>query len=86
MKKKNADKILILNEILKGDFNYDAGKQEVSVGTGKEYAAIHQFGGITAPGSMIPGKEIPSRPFLGLSDDDETEILNIIRDYVADAL
>ena len=42
------------------------------------YAAIQQFGGTTSPKSMIPGREIPSRPFLGLSQEDEGEVMAIL--------
>lgn len=33
------------------------------------YAAMHQFGGITAANSMIPGKSIPARPFMPVDSD-----------------
>lgn len=33
------------------------------------YAAMHQFGGTTAANSMIPGKNIPARPFLPIYQD-----------------
>lgn len=35
-----------------------------SIGSNKRYAAMHMFGGVTSPKSMIPGKRIPARPFL----------------------
>lgn len=38
---------------------------------GKEYAAIHQFGGVTSAGSWIPGKTIPARPFMPVSASGE---------------
>ena len=33
------------------------------------YAAMHQFGGTTAANSMIPGKNIPARPYLPIYQD-----------------
>jgi phage gpG-like protein len=42
---------------------------------------MQQFGGTTSPRSMIPGKRIPARPFLGISDSDETMILKTVNDY-----
>ncbi|QIJ05526.1 hypothetical protein [Shewanella chilikensis] len=37
-----------------------------------------------SPKSMIPGKETPSRPFLGLSEEDEKEVFKIVKDYILD--
>lgn len=56
---------------------------EVEIGSNLVYAAIHQFGGADA------GKpEIPARPYLGISDDDAAEILDVVdgwtNDLVAD--
>jgi len=62
------------------------GADFAQIGSNKVYAAMHQFGGTTAPNSMIPGKAIPARPFLGLGDDDKDEILDIVRGYLAEAL
>ena len=56
------------------------------IGSNKKYAAMHQFGGTTASNSMIPGKDIPARPFLGLGDDDQDEILTILNSYLASAI
>lgn len=54
----------------------------LSTGPGTVYAAMMQFGGKTSPNSMIPGVEIPARPYLGLSDADEQEIIGIIHDHI----
>lgn len=52
----------------------------VLVGTNAVYGAIHQFGG--QPG-MAPGAAaIPPRPWLGISSDDEDEILGILGDHL----
>ncbi|MBM94878.1 MAG: phage virion morphogenesis protein [Oceanospirillaceae bacterium] len=56
---------------------------QLLVGSPLPYAAMQQFGGTTAADSMIPGKKIPARPFLGISSDDEDEILEIVADYLA---
>ncbi len=37
---------------------------EAWIGSNKPYAAMQHFGGTTSPRSMIPGAEIPARPFL----------------------
>ncbi|MEW6562751.1 MAG: phage virion morphogenesis protein [Pseudomonadota bacterium] len=52
------------------------------IGSRLEYAAMQQFGGTTSLRSMIPGKRIPARPFLGISDSDETMILKTVNDYL----
>ncbi len=52
------------------------------------YAAMHQFGGITASDSMIPGKRIPARLFMPLDSDrnlDPTEqrlVLETLQDFL----
>ena len=51
-------------------------------GTNKPYAAMHQFGGITSPNSMIPNHEIPARPFLGLDDVAKEDILDMLAGYL----
>ena len=40
-------------------------------GGGVRYAAMHQFGGVTSPRSMIPNKEIPARPYLPITKNGE---------------
>lgn len=79
-KKKNKDKILRLNDILRDTFAYNVGDESLEFGTNMEYAAIHQFGGES---SMIPRlAAIPARPFLGLSSDDEQEVIEILSDFL----
>lgn len=65
------DKILVLDTFLRDDgLSYSAAHSGLEFGTDKIYGATHQFGD--------PDRNIPARPFLGISDDDETEILEII--------
>lgn len=58
------------------------------VGTDRVYGAVHQFGalkgkfGKTKRGAPIPWGDIPARPFLGISDDDASEIIAIARDHL----
>jgi len=64
------------------------GGRAVLIGSDRKYAAVQQLGqkkgasGTTRRGSPIPWGDIPPRPFLGVSDDDEARILDILRDYV----
>lgn len=62
------------------------------IGSGQEYAAVHQFG--AKAGSLWQGRDkrgrrakspwgdIPARPYLGLSKQDEQSILDIVQDYL----
>jgi len=60
------------------------GKDSVEIGTDLSYAAMQQFGGTKAECPHLWG-DIPERPFLGVSKDDEVEILDIIADYLTDS-
>ncbi len=73
-KKKNASLILTLNGYLRGRLGYQAGKDRLRVGTPMIYGATHQFG--------RPEKNIPARPFLGLSEDDTAMIQDALRDWL----
>ncbi len=64
---------LILYGRLFGTLNYRATKDSVRVGTPLEYGATHQHG----------RGHIPARPFLGLSADNQTEVVAILNDYLA---
>ncbi|MCC6135518.1 MAG: phage virion morphogenesis protein [Candidatus Contendobacter sp.] len=63
---------------LMGLLNYQAGPKEVRIGTPLIYGATHQFGN--------PQKNIPARPFLGLSSSDEAELLDILNDHLSRAM
>ncbi|WP_375058781.1 phage virion morphogenesis protein [Vibrio alginolyticus] len=82
LKSKNVDTILVLNGVLSGTLNYQASSDNLLFGSPLEYAATHQFGRTTTPNSMIPNKEIPARPFLGVDDGDREMILETLSDYL----
>ncbi|EJG1803524.1 phage virion morphogenesis protein [Vibrio parahaemolyticus] len=82
LKTKNIDTILVLNGLLRGTLNYQASSDNLLFGSPLEYAATHQFGRTTTPNSMIPNKEIPARPFLGVDDGDREMILETLSDYL----
>lgn len=73
-KKRHQDMILVLNEYLADSFRYEASDQKLEFGTDRVYAAVHQFG--------FTDKNIPARPFLGVSDADEEEIIAILKDHL----
>jgi len=91
LKAKNADKILVLEGDLRGSLVYQTSHHSLFFGTNKVYGAVHQFGaeqgefGRTQRGGPIPWGDIPARPFLGLSDEDEMEIAEIVRGYLANS-
>lgn len=60
--------------------SHQATSKEVAVGVNRVYARIQQLGGEAGrPGARV---EIPARPYLGVSSDDEREMLQIVRDHV----
>lgn len=68
-------------QLLRDDIFAFSSADEAGVATGgdtKKYAATHQFGD--------DDRNIPARPFFGLSDEDETEIIDIIHDHLSRAL
>ena len=68
---------------LRTTINYQLdGTSGVRIGSPMVYAAMQQFGGVTSPRSMIPGKIIPARAFLGLSSADNANIVDIVRSYL----
>ena len=70
---------------LSTEINYQASATQVTIGSPMEYAAVHQFGvlrgalGRTKRGSPIPWGDIPARPFLGVSEADKADILEILQ-------
>jgi phage virion morphogenesis protein len=94
-KKRNQGKILSLNGHLADSINHDViNGNTVIVGTNKEYAAIHQFGGVIRPktakalnvgGRAVKKVTIPARPFLGVSNQDKENILDAVLDHMAAA-
>ncbi|MCW7552592.1 phage virion morphogenesis protein [Endozoicomonas gorgoniicola] len=55
---------------------YQVNGDEVQIGTGLIYGAIHQLGGEPV------GKPIPARPYLGLSSDNENELNEVIEAWL----
>jgi phage virion morphogenesis protein len=68
---------------LQGGINYQLiGSTGVSIGSPMVYAAMQQFGGLKSQFPHLWG-DIPARPFLGVSDSDKANILDIIGSYLA---
>lgn len=73
---------------------YQVGGDTVAIGNDIVYGAIHQFGGVikakNAPALIfslggrkvqVKSVSIPARPYLGLSTEDQAEILAIVADH-----
>ena len=84
---------------LQGSITYRAAASSVEVGSGKIYAAIHQFGGTILPKSggrlvfrmgnrIVQARSvtIPARPYLGISSEDQVMILDVVEGALARAL
>ena len=99
LKAKKTNKILIeqgKTHGLQASINYTAAKQSVTIGANKDYAAIHQFGGVIKPrkkkalswvghgGKRFIAKNItiPARPYMGINKENETVIMDIILAYM----
>mgnify|MGYP003675147565 FL=1 len=66
-----SEKILRGYGTLADTLSYQVNSNQLMFGSNLEYAATHQFGRDKA--------NIPARPFLGVSGEDEIEILDILR-------
>ncbi|MCC6594270.1 MAG: phage virion morphogenesis protein [Xanthomonadales bacterium] len=81
--RKKTGRILYESGDLFDSIRFEAGADFVQLLAGPtEYAATHQFG--RADNRMFGGPlaPIPARPFLGLSEDDQAEILDAMSDYL----
>ena len=91
-KHRNRGRILTERGFLSGNLAYRADATSVVIGSPSIYAGTHQFGakkgafGASSSGQPIPWGDIPARPFLGLSDADADEIIDIVRDHLVDHL
>lgn len=86
-KAKNADKVLVLNAHLRDTLAQQATARSLKFGSNRVYAAVHQFGAKAGAfgrkkGRAIPWGDIPARPFLGVSTDDEAEILALLKEHL----
>lgn len=92
--------ILHLSGQLGSNIHSEAGPDFVIVGSPEPYAAVMQFGAAQGAFGAFIGKDklgrdhfhhlpwgdIPARPFLGVSDQDKTDILDIVHEALARAL
>ena len=83
-----ADELITLRDLLR----YQAHGDRLEFGTDRIYGAVHQFGETAAEGRGSRHRrggawgDIPARPYIGLSSDDESEIEQIVADHLLDVL
>lgn len=83
---KDGDRPLTDDGTLGNTINYQIlDANSVAVGSPMEYAAMQQFGGTKSEFPNLWG-DVPARPFLGLSDDDSKQILEMIHDYLLSSI
>lgn len=89
---KAGTSILVKSGHLLASIHYEVGGNEVRVGSGLVYAAIHQFGGTITPknsshlvfpgldGGLVFAKSVtlPARPYLGLSGENLAELEEVL--------
>lgn len=82
---------------LSGSLSARHGRDFAEWGVNRIYAAIHQFGGVIRPKSakalrfplagggfaVVQSVTMPARPYLGLSDDDRSDVLDAIERALA---
>jgi phage virion morphogenesis protein len=66
---------------LQDEISYQIEGNDLLIGSPMIYAAMQQFGGTKEEFPHLWG-DIPARPFLGVSEDDGTEILRLLRDHL----
>lgn len=82
---KEGDKPLVNHGTLSDQIFYNASADELEVGSTMEYAAMMQFGGTKSEFPHLWG-DIPARPFLGLSDQDRSDILTVLARHISQAI
>ncbi|WP_297578735.1 phage virion morphogenesis protein [uncultured Helicobacter sp.] len=68
LQKKRGNKILIQSGLLSQSFTQKVTGNSAQVGTNKQYAAIHQFGGKAGRNKRVT---IPARPFMPINKNGE---------------
>lgn len=94
-KRRNKSRILTLNGYLRGGMRWQlVGSRTVEWGSNLPYAAVHQEGATIEPrtakvlmfrGHVAKSVTIPARPYLGLSEADEKELVEITLDWLRTA-
>ena len=83
-KTKNHNNILRHNDFLRDSLAYAVDGSGVEFGSNRVQAALMQFGG--TPDMPAGPAAVPSREFLGISNDDSDEIKHILQDFLNGAI
>ena len=84
--RKGRNKPLFDQGTLMREIHYQLfGNDELAIGSSMDYAAMQQFGGTKSEFPWLWG-DIPARPFLGISDGDENEILAALERHLNGAI
>ena len=79
---KGRNQPLVDHGTLENQISYDVVGDTLYVGSTMEYAAMQQHGGSKLEFPWLWG-DIPARPFLGISLDDEQDLLQIIKTHIS---
>lgn len=74
--------ILIQSARLRNSISSNVAGTKAYIGTNVKYARIHQMGGMAGRGKKV---SIPARPFLGVSENDQEEIVRIVTRVLEEA-
>jgi|SRR5690625_567144 len=86
--KGRSDPLVGESKRLSREIHYRARGDLLEIGTNLEYAAAQHFGmpqghaGKTRRGTPIPWADVPARAFLGFSDTDRGEILQLLEQHI----
>src|SRR5690554_25874 len=87
-RKKGTSPLIGESRRLRNEISYSVKNGELLIGSPMVYAAVQHFGasrgqfGKNKRNSPIPWGNIPARPFLGLSDTDKENVLDIIQEHL----
>lgn len=84
-RKKDTRPLFGETGMLSSQISHEAGSDFVEIGSNRIQAAMMQFGGTKAAFPHLFG-DIPARPFIGVSAEDEANILDIISEALGSAL
>lgn len=80
IRKRKPLKILLQDDHLRFTISSQADDSTLVVGSPQKYAAIHQLGG--PAGRKGRQFQMPARPFLGISKQDEADIMDEIKQHL----
>lgn len=91
-RKKGTRPLIGESRRLGNEIAYEVSAHELRLGSSLEYAAVQQLGarrgafGKNKRNHPIPWGDIPARPFLGLSEADQHELIDILQEHLEEAL